>query len=65
MTEDNRSEDSECDHEYQHLETIRTCDNEGGYSLEYKRIDRFFCRRCLDQREIVKRDWCREKPEWY
>lgn len=55
----------ECQHVYSHLETIKKTNSDGGYNIEYKRIDRFFCQKCLKERETVKSTYSRDKPDWF
>lgn len=54
-----------CDHVFVHLETIKKTDTTGTYQIGWKRTDRFFCQKCLEQRETYKSEWSRDKPEWY
>jgi hypothetical protein len=46
---------SDCDHKWVHLESIK---KEDGISYTYctslKKVDRFFCEKCLEQKEVVK-----------
>lgn len=55
----------ECKHQYEHLETSRWHDSSGGYQIQWVLIQRFFCTRCLDIREVRREEWSREKPDWY
>lgn len=58
MSQDN------CEHKFVHLETIKKYDS-GGYQTRWICIDRFFCEKCLCEKEIKKEEYNREKPEWY
>ena len=53
-----------CDHKFVHLETIRK-DKYDRDCTDYLRIDRFYCEKCLEQKEIRKEELRRERPEWY
>lgn len=55
----------ECNHKYVHLETAKWIDSSGTYNNGFFRIDRFFCEKCLDRKEVKKSEWCRETPEWF
>lgn len=57
-------EKNNCDHKFVHLETIRK-DRYDNYCTHFLRIDRFYCEKCLQEKEVKKEDWCRETPEWY
>jgi hypothetical protein len=53
-----------CVHEFAHLDTsFRT--HPGGYNTEYIRIDYFFCRKCLEQKEHQRREYAKEPPDWF
>lgn len=56
-----------CNHKYVHLETVKTC-NEGAYYKSenvYTKVDRYFCEKCLDTKEVTKTEVSVEKPFWY
>jgi hypothetical protein len=55
-----------CDHKFVHLDTIKKHDT-SGYNTQFIRIDRFFCEKCLEQKEVRKSEYAysRETPEWY
>lgn len=55
---------AECDHKWVHLETIKRIGS-GSYQSEYIKTDRFFCEKCLEQKDIRKEEWSRDKPDWY
>lgn len=56
----------ECDHKYTHLETKREQDiNVTGYQIGWRRIDRFFCEKCLKYKDKVREEWSRSEPDWY
>ncbi len=54
-----------CEHNYKHLETryIKTDRSHG--SNTYKRIERFFCEKCCDEKVITKEDYKLYVPEWF
>jgi len=55
-----------CNHKYVHLETIKKQDlNATGYQIGWKRIDRFYCEKCLEYKDKVNEEWSRDKPDWY
>ncbi len=54
-----------CEHKYVYMETVRQC---ASITLkkEWKRIDRFYCEKCLEIKDIIKTAPLREKkPEWF
>jgi len=53
-----------CSHDYMHVETFYTDRYDGG-PIAYIRIDRFYCRKCLEDQEIRKAESVYKKPEWY
>jgi hypothetical protein len=53
-----------CEHKFVHLETIKK-DKYDRDCVSYLRIDRFYCEKCLEQKEIRKEELRRERPEWY
>jgi len=53
-----------CEHKWVLLEVIRKT-GWGSYNTEYIRIDRFYCEKCLEQKNVEKRGYSREVPEWY
>ncbi len=56
--------DNSCDHKFVHIETIKKT-GRGGYQIEYIKIDRYFCEKCLEQKEIQKREWSDQTPLWW
>jgi hypothetical protein len=57
---DNKS----CEHKWVHMDTKKRSHSES-YIIYYKRIDYFFCEKCLETKEIVRDDYSREMPDWY
>lgn len=55
---------NKCDHKYIFIESKKKTE-EGSYQIGWKRVDRFYCERCLEQREVVKEEWSREAPAWW
>ncbi len=59
----------ECKHEFVFQETIRNKNLDGQFDI-YTKIDVYFCKYCLEQKEIKKEQTShiserRGKPEWY
>lgn len=54
----------ECNHRWQHQETVKKT-HDAGYNLEWIRVDRYYCKNCLDIKELKKSECSRECPEWY
>lgn len=60
---------NECEHKWVFMETAKQVGYIGSYSTpskEWRRIDRFYCEKCLEIKEIKKTVPGRcEKPEWF
>lgn len=54
-----------CEHQYEHLGTTKWNESGGGYNLKWVRIERFFCIKCLERKDVRQEDWSRDTPEWY
>lgn len=54
----------ECEHQWVFIESKYSSDP-GAYQICWKRLDRFYCQKCLEQKEVKKQEWDREKPEWF
>jgi len=55
----------EHEHEFLHIETIYKKNWPGTGMYQYIRIDRFYCRTCLETREVVKSECSRSEPDWW
>lgn len=53
-----------CQHDFELLTTSRSSIY-NGFSTTWTRLDIFFCKRCLWQKEYTKTDTCRDTPLWY
>lgn len=56
--------DSECEHKWVFIDSIYGSES-GTYQIGWKRLDRFFCEKCLQQKEVKKEEWNRETPAWW
>lgn len=56
---------SECKHNYEHLDTQYLYYSRTFGNPTYKRIDRFYCTKCCDLKEIVKEETNCYIPEWF
>lgn len=57
---------SECNHKYIHFDTSKRSEHDGSpYQLHWIRVDKFFCEKCLDTKDVKKEGWDRDKPDWY
>ena len=55
-----------CEHKYVHLDTSRNCESQRhGYNKQWKRIDRFFCEKCLEIETKIRTACEMDEPEWY
>jgi hypothetical protein len=58
---------NECEHKWVFMETVKQA-GISAYSetRNWKRIDRFYCEKCLEIREIKKTEYgWKPKPEWF
>ena len=59
-----------CKHEFIYMETVKQRGERPSFgissSVEWKRIDRFYCNKCLDIKDITKtvRGY-EDKPDWF
>lgn len=56
---------NQCEHKYIHLETKTHKENRTFGMPEWKRIDKFYCEKCLDEQSKYKYECSWDKPEWY
>ena len=59
-----------CEHKFVFMETVRQhgiMPSFGYYdAVDWKRIDRFYCEKCLEIKEIVKTEYgYKDKPDWF
>lgn len=56
-----------CEHKWQHFETRNILIDNYPSSNQFKRIDRFFCEKCCETKEIIKScmNWEDRNPEWF
>ena len=55
-----------CEHKYIHYDTNKQKQSRIGYPQDYyKRVDLFYCEKCLDYTEKVREEHCIYKPDWY
>jgi hypothetical protein len=53
-----------CEHKFVHLETKKTRRSDSWYD-HFKRIDTFFCEKCLEEKVKIKEIYSRDIPDWY
>jgi len=56
-----------CDHDYKHIETVKKSELKN-YSMTYTKLDRYYCSKCLDEKEKIRKEerLSHEKlPEWW
>jgi hypothetical protein len=61
---------SQCEHQYVYFETVKQQGSRASFGMspakQWKRIDRFYCEKCLDYKDkIVTAEGWEEKPDWY
>lgn len=54
-----------CEHDFRHLETLYGYKYREYGNTTYTRTDRFYCCRCLENKEVVKEEDSRETPDWF
>lgn len=60
----NQESSIECDHKYIH-ESIHYESETFSYNTRYKKLDIYFCEKCLSKKEIIKEEYGREIPLWW
>lgn len=53
-----------CSHKWVHMDTKKHYDS-AGYNIEYTRVDNFHCEKCCEVKSNVRKETCREEPDWY
>lgn len=56
---------AECKHQFEHLDTQYLYYSRSFGNPTYKRIDRFYCTKCCEQKEVVKSECSCYQPEWF
>lgn len=54
-----------CNHKYIFIETIKRRTGHQSYLSTYIKTDRFFCEKCLKQKETIKETHSRNIPDWW
>lgn len=59
-----------CNHKYMFMETVRQRGERASFGIshqkDWKRIDRFYCEKCLEIKELVKTSpGYEDKPDWF
>ena len=60
----------QCEHEYKHMETVKVVGQRPSIGIDYgrqwKRVDRFYCSKCLETKEKIQtaEGW-EERPKWF
>jgi hypothetical protein len=54
----------QCEHNFIYIDSIydRIIEN---FNCIYKRIDRFYCLKCPEEKETIKSEQSRGKPDWF
>ena len=53
-----------CNHKWTHLSTHYSYESHT-YVTEWIRLDVFFCEKCCEKKEVIKRESSRERPLWW
>ena len=54
-----------CEHDFRHIGTSYICKYREFGNTTYTRVDRFYCSKCLENKEVVKEEYSRETPDWF
>ncbi len=59
-----------CNHKYVFMETVRQRGERASFGIshqkDWKRIDRFYCEKCLEIKELVQTaPGYKDKPDWF
>lgn len=55
----------ENEHEFMHLDTQYIYYSRSWGNSTYKRVDRFYCTKCCEQKEIIKEETSCYQPDWF
>lgn len=55
----------ECKHQFEYLDTQYLYYSRSFGNPTYKRIDRFYCVKCCEQKELIKETCSCYQPEWF
>jgi len=55
----------QCEHNYQLMISRYEEDGYTGFTTTYKRINTYYCTKCLDEKTKIKEESSRYAPEWY
>lgn len=58
------SETPSCEHQWVFIESHYKSES-GSYQIFWKRLDRFYCSKCLEEREVRKQECNRDTPDWW
>jgi len=53
-----------CEHKWVYMDS-KKYSQYNGYCSTFTRIDKFYCEKCLEIKEIKKVDSSRDTPDWY
>lgn len=53
-----------CEHKWVYFDTKKYYQYRDFLGL-FTRIDKFYCEKCLEMKDVKKEDYSRETPEWY
>lgn len=54
-----------CEHEYVFQSTRKWNDSSYTYNIYWVKVDEYFCKKCLEKRDITKSEYSRDCPDWY
>ena len=54
-----------CEHKWVYLDSVKRNEDSGAYQIHWTKTDRFFCEKCLEQKQVTKDEWSRERPAWW
>lgn len=53
-----------CEHKWIHQSSHYQRES-NGYNDHFKKLDIYYCEKCLEQKEVTKEEYAREAPLWY
>ncbi len=53
------------EHKFIHMETIKRDSPPKPYQKHWLKIDRLFCEKCGEIKQVRTEEYNRDKPEWY
>ena len=64
LIEEHEARDAKCEHRFV-LESTHYDRESNGYMSDWRRLNIYFCEKCLGKKQVLKKEWAREMPLWW